>query len=211
MRIKNHLWILLILLICTLGITGCSNTIQQNISSNTAAQDEIESDNSSSQEADAATATGQETEGSDNMSQVISGSFAIHNVETGKNLRPYKAGTSDGNDIILYPHHEWKCLTWQFNHVEGATYQLQNLYTDKTFEPVATPEAGVALWQQPLDDDSPMWEFTEEQVGVFTIKLKDTDLVVTISSDKTDAAIVLMPYENSSSQQWELIEQYPRH
>jgi hypothetical protein len=151
----------------------------------------------------------QETEGIDTM-QVINGAFAIHNVETGKNLRPYNAGVSNGNRIILYPHNEWKCLTWRFNHIEGTTCQLQNLYTEKTFEPKSDIEAGVALWQQPLKKDrSQYWEFIEQPDETYLIRLKETELYITFSSDKTDSNIILMPYQNSSDQQWKLIEQYP--
>jgi hypothetical protein len=151
----------------------------------------------------------QETKGIDTM-QVISGAFAIHNVETRKNLRPYNAGVSDGNRIILYPHNEWKCLTWRFNHIEGTTYQLQNLYTEKTFEPKSGTEAGVTLWQQPLKKDkSQYWEFIGQPDETYLIRLKDTELYITLSSDKTDSDIILMPYQNSSRQQWKLIEQYP--
>jgi hypothetical protein len=140
---------------------------------------------------------------------IINGSFAIHNVKTGKNIRPYNAGISDGNDIILYPHHEWKCMTWQFHHIDGTAYQLQNLYTQKTFEPMSILELGVALWQQPLNTNSPQWEFIKQQEEIYLIKLKGTELYITISSDKTNSPIILMPYENSNNQQWVLLEQYP--
>ncbi|MHC6178314.1 RICIN domain-containing protein [Clostridium sp. JNZ X4-2] len=147
----------------------------------------------------------------DDAMQIISGSFAIHNIETGKNLRPHNADVSNGNDIILYPHHKWKCLTWQFNHIEGTTYQLQNIYTQKTLEPKSTPEAGVALWQQPLNEESPQWEFIEQPDGTYAIRLKKTELYITVSSKKTNSAIVLMPHEHPNKQHWKLIEQYPRH
>ena len=146
----------------------------------------------------------------DNVSQsIISGSFAIRNVGTGKNIKPYNSDKYDGNDIILYPHNEWKCLTWQFNHIDGIAYQLENLYTQKTFEPKSHLVSGVTLWQQPLNNNSPQWEFIKQQDGVYAIRLKDTELYLTISSNKTDAAIILLPYGNTSSQQWKLIEQYP--
>jgi hypothetical protein len=152
-----------------------------------------------------------EPEGIDTVQQVISGSFAIRNVKTGKNLRPRNAGVSDGNDIILYPHNKWKCLTWQFNHIEGTAYQLQNLYTGKTFEPLSDPETGVALWQQRMNKDNgaQSWEFIEQQDGIYLIRLKDTELYITVSSSSTNSPIILMPYQNSNEQQWKLIEQYP--
>ena len=141
--------------------------------------------------------------------EVITGSFAIRNIETGKNIRPYNANTSDENKIILYPHNEWKCLTWQFNHIGGTTYYLQNLYTQKTFEPMSTVETGVALWQKPLNNYSPQWEFLDQQNSIYVIRLKNTELYITISSNKNDSSIILMPFQNSKSQQWELVEQYP--
>lgn len=208
---KKHLAILLILVVlAAIGLTGCTNSSAPPETSNsTSALPEQNNSESAAQEPSNDDATEQEADSSPALEQEISGDFAIRNIETGKNIRPYNSGTSDGNDIILYPHNEWKCLTWQFNHVEGATYQLQNVYTRKTFAPVSELEVGVALWQQPLSDDSPQWEFIEQQDGIYAIRLIDTDLYITISSDKTDSPIILMPFENANSQRWELIEQYP--
>ncbi len=41
----------------------------------------------------------------------IKSTYAVQNVKTGKNLRPYNAGIDNGNKIVLYNHHEWKCMT----------------------------------------------------------------------------------------------------
>ncbi len=141
----------------------------------------------------------------------VNHNYAIQNVKTGKNLRPYNAGVEDGNKIVLYNHAEWKCMTWQFIQVEGETYQLKNLYTSKTLQPSSMPESGVALWQQPLGSDIlQYWEFIEQPDNKYLIRLKDTDLYITISSDKTNSSIILMPKQNSSNQQWKLVEQNPR-
>ncbi|HEY6915649.1 MAG TPA: hypothetical protein VI413_13320, partial [Paludibacter sp.] len=43
--------------------------------------------------------------------QTISGTYAIQNTVTGKNLRPYEAGNQNGNRIVSYNHVEWKCMT----------------------------------------------------------------------------------------------------
>lgn len=146
------------------------------------------------------------------MADVISGSFAIHNSETGKNLRPYSANTSDGTDIVLYPHNWWKCLTWEFIHVEGTSYQLKNLYTGKTFEPVSEAEDGVALWQQPLDGESSQyWEFLKQDDETYLIRLQDTELFITLSSEETDSPIILKSKQDGSTQKWILKEQYPPH
>jgi len=156
----------------------------------------------------------EETQGTDEGTddpQVIKGSFAIQNVQTGKNIRPYNSGTSNGNRIVLYDHNEWKCLTYEFIHVEDDIYQLKNLYTQKTFEPSSTLQSGVTLWQQPLKDiDLHRWEFIEQSENRYLIRLKGTDFYVAISSDKTDSNIILMPKQDSDSQVWRLIEQYPK-
>lgn len=136
--------------------------------------------------------------------------YAIQNVQTGKNLRPFNAGVDDGTQIVLYKHAKWKCMTWQFIQVEGETYQLKNLYTSKTFQPSSKPESGVTLCQQPLKNDSlQYWDFIKQPDGTYLIRLKDTNLYVTISSDKTNSPIILMPKQNSTTQQWKLVKQNP--
>jgi hypothetical protein len=78
-------------------------------------------------------------------------------------------------------------MTWQFINVEGETYQLKNLYTSKTLQPSSKPELGVILCQQPLKKDSlQYWEFIKQPDETYLIRLKDTNLYVTISSDKTN-------------------------
>ena len=199
--------------LCVIGLSACqSNTSQSNTSTVAPpTTSDVTGGEPTVQATDGQTTIEQNIEDSETMKQIISGDFAIRNIETGKNIRPYKAGTSDGNDIILYPHNEWKCLTWRFNYVDGAIYRLQNVYTEKTFVPNGNIESGVALWQQPLSDNNPQWEFIEQDKDVYAIKMVGTDLYITISSDETDSAIILMPFDNSSRQLWELIEQYPLH
>ena len=143
--------------------------------------------------------------------QVLKSTYAIQNVETGKNLRPYDAGSQDGNKIVLYSHVEWKCMTWEFINNQGNTYQLKNLFTSKTFQPVSKAVAGVALEQQPLKNDpSQYWEFIKQGDNSYLIKLQGTDLFITISSEKTNSAIILKPKSDKpSTQLWRLIEQHP--
>jgi hypothetical protein len=86
--------------------------------------------------------------------------FAIQNIETGKDIRVHNAGIDNACKIILFSHQNWECMTWQFIQLEGDSYLRKNLYTHKTFQPSAPPEAGVALWQQPLGGNSlQYWEF----------------------------------------------------
>ncbi|HEY3412223.1 MAG TPA: RICIN domain-containing protein [Armatimonadota bacterium] len=136
--------------------------------------------------------------------------FAIQNVLTGKNLRPFDAGSSDGNKIVLYDHSNWKCMTWKFEKVSADTFQLRNLFTAKTIQPTSTPKAGVALVQQPLKKGAPqLWEFLKQPGGTYLIRLKGTALFVSTSSDKTNSAIVLDTRRKDKSQVWRTIEQSP--
>ncbi|WP_433775359.1 RICIN domain-containing protein [Bacillus wiedmannii] len=142
--------------------------------------------------------------------QETNNTYAIQNVKTGKNLRAYKAGVEDGNTIILYKHAKWKCMTWQFIQVDSESYQLKNMYTSKTFQPSSMPEPGVTLWQQALKEDNlQYWEFIKQPDETYLVRLKGTSMYVTISSDKSNSSIILMPLQNSNSQQWKFIKQNP--
>ncbi|QUS40062.1 hypothetical protein RPMA_15410 [Tardiphaga alba] len=142
--------------------------------------------------------------------QEVGTTYAIQNVLTAKNIRPFEAKKDDGNNIILYDHWSWKCMTWQFDQVQGNTYQLRNVYTSKTLEPSGTPGAMTALWQQPLGSSKTQyWDFISDGGETYLIRLKDTQLYVTISSEKTNSPIVLKPLQNSTAQKWRLIRQNP--
>lgn len=136
--------------------------------------------------------------------------YAIQNVQTGKNLRPYAAGIADGNGIVLYDHWSWKCMTWQFVKVDEDTYQLRNLHTLKTIQPSGTGRGNTTLWQQPLGaSKAQQWQFIRDADDTYRIRLKGSDLFITISSEKTNSPIVLMPLQNSTAQQWRLVKQDP--
>ena len=143
--------------------------------------------------------------------QTFKSTYAIQNVQTGKNLRPYDAGSQDGNKIVLYSHVEWKCMTWQFINVTGNTYQLKNLFTLKTFQPSSVAVAGVSLVQQPLKDETNQhWEFIKQGDNSFLIKLQGTDLYVTTTFEKTNSPIVLQNKQAQlSAQLWKFVEQHP--
>lgn len=99
---------------------------------------------------------------------------------------------------------------FQFIQLEQDTYLLKNLYTQKTFQPSASPKPGIALWQQTLGGNSlQYWEFIKQSGEIYQIRLKGTELFITVSSDQNDSAIILMPKQNSPDQQWRLIEQHP--
>lgn len=143
--------------------------------------------------------------GQDNGSRV-----AIQNVATGKNLRPYNAGKQDGNRIILYSHHKWMCLTWDFQQVGDQTFKLKNRYTGKTFQVDSLPVAGSSLYQQPLRADSLQdWEFIKKAENVYNIRLKGTNLYITISSAKINSPIILQHKDSTTRQEWRLLPQNP--
>jgi hypothetical protein len=147
------------------------------------------------------------------MSQVITGTYAIQNVKTGKNLRPYEAGGQDGNRIVLYDHVEWKCMTWDFIQVNDNTYQLKNLFTSKTFQPAGNAVAGCTLEQKKIVSGNAVqeWEFISAGNGTFYIRLRGTELYITLAdaSGKTNSAIILQPKNNPDLQLWKLVKQNP--
>jgi hypothetical protein len=59
---------------------------------------------------------------STSFSQVIKGTYAIKNVETGMLLRIKDANKKDGTPLVAYSPVNWKCMTWDFIHVEGQSY-----------------------------------------------------------------------------------------
>lgn len=143
--------------------------------------------------------------------QTISGTYAIQNTVTNKNLRPYDAGNQNGNRIVLYNHVEWKCMTWQFIKLADNTYQLKNLFTSKTFQAKdMTDKKGSSLEQQPLTNSSlQQWEFIKKAENNYMIRLKGTDLYVTASSAQTNSDIVLLPETKNALQSWRLVAQNP--
>ena len=143
--------------------------------------------------------------------QTISGTYAIQNSVTGKNLRPYDAGSQNGNRIVLYDHVEWKCMTWKFISMGDNTYQLKNLFTSKTFQPKEMPaKDGSTLEQQPISNtDSQLWEFIGAPDNSFYIRLKGTELYVTTSSSQTNTNIILQKKQGNAMQLWRLVAQNP--
>lgn len=85
--------------------------------------------------------------------QVLQSTFAIRNVKTSLLLRIQDAQPADGIQLVAYTPTNWKCMTWNFEHVAGNVYRLQNLFTHKTFQPDSTPATGAALRQRPLAAD----------------------------------------------------------
>lgn len=142
--------------------------------------------------------------------QNYANTYAIQNVSTGKDIRVKDVGVKDESEIILYTHNEWECLTWEFIQLEDNTYLLKNLCTQKTFEPSSSPKQGVGLWQQSLGRSHfQYWEFIDQYDETHLIRLKDTELYLTATSDEDNSPIILMPKQESDKQLWKLIRQNP--
>eukprot|EP01035_Chromulina_nebulosa_P001153 gene1153-1557_t len=145
--------------------------------------------------------------------QVIKGTYAIKNMQTGLLLRIKDANTANGTPLVAYHPVNWKCMTWNFNHVQGQTYQLKNLFSSKTFQPKTAAVEGVALEEQPLINKqaSQQYEFILIEKNVYKIKLKGTELYVTPSDTKgsDNSQIILAAKQDGKAQQWTIYEQNP--
>lgn len=148
------------------------------------------------------------------FSQDIQGTYAIKNIQTGILLRIKDANKSNGTPLVTYSPVNWKCVTWDFNHVDGQSYQLKNLFTGKTFQSVnSTPSEGTSLEQQPLisKQSNQQYEFIPVKKNIYLIRLKGTDLYITPSDNKgtINSEIILAKKNGSKLQQWTIYEQKP--
>ena len=146
--------------------------------------------------------------------QVIEGTFAIKNVETGMLLRIKDANGANGTSLVAYSPVNWKCVTWDFKHVDGQTYQLRNLFTNKTFQSKSGVVAeGVLLEQQPLvmAQANQQYDFIAVEKNVYLIRATGTELYVTPvdKNGATDTGIMLAAKNGSKLQQWIIYLQKP--
>ncbi|MGL5682809.1 MAG: RICIN domain-containing protein [Marinifilaceae bacterium] len=137
-------------------------------------------------------------------------SYAIQNVAFDRDLRIYNAKIDNGAQLVVYSHHNWECMTWQMIEVSDNTFLLKNLYTQKSFQPETQPVPNTALQQQTLGGSSlQYWEFLPKIDKTYSIRLKDTDLYLTVISNTNNAEVVLMPKMDTNNQIWRLIRQNP--
>lgn len=144
--------------------------------------------------------------------QKITGTYAIKNVQTGIYLRIKDANTKNGTPIVAYTPVNWKCVTWDFQQVNGQTYQLKNLFSGKSLQPVQ-PAAGTTLEEQPLNPGLSVqqFEFIPVEKDVYRIKLKNTELYLTPADDQgtTNAPVKLDKKSDGKLQYWSLHQQSP--
>lgn len=148
------------------------------------------------------------------FAQVIVGTYAIKNVQTAMLLRIKDANSTNGTPLVAYSPVNWKCVTWDFKHVEGNTYQLKNLFTSKTFQSnTGSPEDGALLEQQPLNmmQENQQYDFILVEKNIYLIRAKGTNLFVTpVDKDgQQDTRIMLAKKNSSKLQQWTIYEQKP--
>lgn len=147
------------------------------------------------------------------FSQDIKGNYAIKNVQTGMLLRVKDAGSKNGTPLVAYYPENWKCMTWNFRSTGENTYQLQNLLTNKTFQPSAAASTDVPFEEQPLIAGAPnqQYEFIPVKKDTYLIKLKGTDWYITPADPKgsVNSAIVLAKKRNSADQYWNIYQQAP--
>lgn len=148
------------------------------------------------------------------FAQVIKGTYAIKNVQTGLLLRVQDARKANGTPIVSYSPVNWKCVTWDFQHVTGNTYQLRNLFTNKTLQPVAAdPVDGVSLEQQPLTQlqANQEYEFIPAGKDSYRIRLNGTDLYITPTEGvgSVNSKVILAGKTASKNQIWSIYQQEP--
>ena len=148
------------------------------------------------------------------FAQVIKGTYAIKNSQTGLVLRVQDAQKSNGAPIVSYSPVNWKCVTWDFRHVDGNTYQLRNLFTSKTLQPTAaSPTVGVSLEQQPLTpfQTNQEYEFFPAGKDSYRIRLKGTELYITPTegAGSVNSKVILTGKTVSTNQIWVIYQQEP--
>jgi hypothetical protein len=150
------------------------------------------------------------------FAQVIKGTFAIKNSHTGMVLRIKDANKANGTPLVAYTPVNWKCVTWNFEHIEGQTYQLKNLITNKTFEYSGSGAIeGSSLTQQPLilKKAGQQYEFIAVEGHRYLIRLKNSDLYITPSDTigSVNSSIVLAKKQEGDLQYWTIYEQDPKY
>ncbi|WP_448634623.1 RICIN domain-containing protein [Pedobacter panaciterrae] len=145
--------------------------------------------------------------------QEIKGTYAIKNVKTGMLLRIKDASGKNGTPLVAYDPQNWKCMTWDFQNTGENTYQLKNLFTKKTFQPLGEAKDAVVMEEQPLvaDAKNQQYEFIKVKKDIYLIRLKATDLYLTPADPdgSTNSAIVLAKKKDSPIQQWSIYLQNP--
>lgn len=145
--------------------------------------------------------------------QVIKGNFAVKNISTGLLLRVKDAKSANGTPLVAYYPENWKCMTWKFINQDGDTYQLQNLLTKKTFQPIGEVKSESTFEEQQLlpGSNAQQYEFILVKNSIYRIRQKGTELYLAADGDSSlvNSAIKLAVKKDSAAQLWTIYQQAP--
>jgi len=145
--------------------------------------------------------------------QEIKGVYAIKNIKTGMLLRVKDASDRNGTPLVAYNPQNWKCMTWEFQSKGENTYQLKNLYTNKTFQALGEAKDNAVMEEQPLviDASNQQYEFIKVKKDTYLIRLKSTELYLTPADPEgsTNSPILLANKKDTLLQQWSIYPQNP--
>jgi len=140
--------------------------------------------------------------------------FQVRNKKFTDLLRPEDANRADGTPIVLYPRQHWKCLTWSFHPAGESAFQLQNLYTSKTFAADSRAETTkLFLKQVPFAKDPgerPTWRITKLPDGTVKITEAKSGKALTAVLNGHATAVVLADWQDQDEQKWELLKTDPQ-
>lgn len=147
------------------------------------------------------------------QAQEIKGVYAIKNVKTGMLLRVKDASNRNGTPLVAYNPQNWKCMTWEFQSKGENTYQLKNLFTNKTFQPQGEAKDNSVMEEQPLviDAFNQQYQFIKVKKDTYLIRLKSTELYLTPADPEgsTNSPILLTNKKDTLLQQWYIYPQNP--
>jgi len=125
----------------------------------------------------------------------IKGDFALKNVHTGKYVRIRDANSANGTPIVAYSPVNWKCVTWHFQPVGTSGYNLKNLFSGKTLQPLnGEAKSGVAMEEQPLGSSKAQeYEVISAGKDQYLVRLKGSELYLTPGDrdGSTNSSIIL--------------------
>jgi hypothetical protein len=139
--------------------------------------------------------------------------FQVRNKKFTDLLRPEDASSADGTRIVLYPRQHWKCLTWSFHPAGESAFQLQNLYTSKTFAADSAENAKLFLKQVPFaknPGERPTWKVVRLADG--TVKITDAKSGKALTAVPGDhgTGVMLADWQDTDEQKWELLKIDPK-
>lgn len=137
-------------------------------------------------------------------------SHQISSVSRGDLLRPRGASSKEGTPIVLYPHQDWKCLTWKFEPAgDDGAVRLINYFTNKTLCPDGRDDGAPVTQHQAGKEptDAQRWRFAPVADNVYRIEHAATGKVLSVTSDGN---VVIQQWSDAPAQKWKLLDK-PAH